>query len=102
MSLTANDRSEILQLAGRYAHAIDNNDAEGWADCCTADGAFESEVQGRFAGRAELIRFSKTAEKFGRQMEVQPMQKTIVVLPNFSLQSILLQEVCEPWTWPRT
>ena len=74
--LTANDRSEILQLAGRYAHAIDNNDAEGWADCFTADGAFESEVQGRFAGRAELIRFSKTVEKFGRQMEVQPRHWT--------------------------
>ena len=44
MPLMVNDRSEILQLAGCYAHAIDNNDAEGWADCFTADGAFESEV----------------------------------------------------------
>ena len=70
-ALTAKDRSEILQLAGRYAHAIDSNDAEAWADCFTADGAFESEIQGRFTGHAELARFSKAAEKFGREMGIQ-------------------------------
>lgn len=73
MGLSADDRSEIMQLAGRYAHAIDMStsplvpddkadDAAGrWAECFTVDGAFQSDLQGRFAGREALLRFARVA-----------------------------------------
>ena len=41
MSASEADYTEILQLAGRYAFAIDYNEPEAWADCFTLDGSFE-------------------------------------------------------------
>ena len=67
MPLTEIDRGEILQVAGRYAHAHDSFDAEGWADCFTEDGAFESDAQGRFEGRDALIGFLQTGKEFAAQ-----------------------------------
>jgi hypothetical protein len=60
MPLTVADRFEIHELAARYAHAIDFGDAEGWADCFTADGAFESTLQGRVEGRDALMAFCRS------------------------------------------
>ncbi len=63
MPLTETDRGEILQLGARYAHALDSHDAEGWADCFTTDGAFESGRQGRFEGQDALIGFSRRGKE---------------------------------------
>ena len=41
MPLTTADRLEILELLGRYAHAIDSGDGEAYADCFTDDGVIE-------------------------------------------------------------
>jgi uncharacterized protein (TIGR02246 family) len=48
------DKLAIQELCSRYCHTIDTQDAEGWADCFTPDGAFEvdgSEVRGHAALR---------------------------------------------------
>jgi hypothetical protein len=50
--LTAQDYVEIEQLYARYNHAIDDGDAEGWADTFTADGTFN-----QFTGREALVGF---------------------------------------------
>ncbi len=76
MPLTETDRGEILQLGGRYAHAIDAFDGEAWADCFAPDGAFESDLQGRFEGRAALIGFSDAGRQWAAEMEMQPRHWT--------------------------
>ena len=59
------DRLAILQLEAEYARTWDSQDADGWAACFTADGAFEmgSTPGGlpalRFAGTAELTEFCR-------------------------------------------
>lgn len=58
MPLTADDRLDIQDLYGRYNHAIDFGDAEGWAACFTADGVFSS-AQGSFSGPEQLAAFAK-------------------------------------------
>src|SRR5215510_13553845 len=35
------EKLAIQELCARYCHTIDSQDAEGWAQCFTADGAFE-------------------------------------------------------------
>ena len=54
MSLTELDQGEILQFAGRYAQPLDSNDSDGWAECFTSEGAYESELQEHLAGRENL------------------------------------------------
>jgi SnoaL-like protein len=61
MSLTDADRTEIQDLYGRYGILIDAGDADGWADCFTADGTMT--VTGTpidLAGRAALAGFART------------------------------------------
>ena len=58
MPVSEKDYAEILHLAGRYAFAIDHNKPEEWADCFTSDGSFESNIQGRFTGREDRVRFA--------------------------------------------
>jgi hypothetical protein len=41
MSLSTEDRLEILDLAARYSHATDHGDGEALADTFTDDGIFE-------------------------------------------------------------
>jgi 3-phenylpropionate/cinnamic acid dioxygenase small subunit len=55
---------DILHNMYRYAHTIDVGDSEGWADCFTADGAFQTrgareEIYApyRIEGRAALVDF---------------------------------------------
>jgi bifunctional aromatase (cyclase/dehydratase) len=50
--LTPQDYVEIEQLYARYNHAIDDGDAEGWADMFTPDGTFN-----QFTGREALVGF---------------------------------------------
>ena len=76
MPLTETDRGEILQLAGRYAQSLDTNDSDGWADCFTRDGAYESDLQGRFAGREELIRFAGICKELMERTGMQPRHWT--------------------------
>ena len=35
MSLTAEDRMQMIELVARYNHAIDSRDGEAWADTFT-------------------------------------------------------------------
>lgn len=47
MSLTAEDRAEIQNLAGRYSQALDDGDPDTWAEVWTADGVMEMVTQER-------------------------------------------------------
>ena len=44
--LTADDRAEIRDLAGRYSHALDLGDVSAWSEVFTVDGVMEMEAQG--------------------------------------------------------
>ena len=44
--LTADDRAEIRDLAGRYSHALDLGDVSAWSEVFTVDGGMEMEAQG--------------------------------------------------------
>lgn len=55
MSLSAEDRVEMLQLVARYNHAADAGDAEAWADTFTPDGVFKKNAAPEVAGRAALV-----------------------------------------------
>lgn len=46
MSLSADDRAAMQNLAGRYSHALDLGDAEAWAEVFTDDGVLEMTAQG--------------------------------------------------------
>lgn len=48
MSLSAEDRTEIQNLAGRYSQALDDGDAEAWASVWTDDGVMEMVGQERW------------------------------------------------------
>ena len=48
MSLSAEDRAEIQNLAGRYSHALDDGDPEAWAEVWTDDGVMEMVTQERW------------------------------------------------------
>ena len=45
MPLTADDRSEIIVLAGRYSQALDLRDPEAWRAVWTDDAVMEMELQ---------------------------------------------------------
>ena len=45
-ALTADDRAEIRDLAGRYSHALDLGDPAVWAEVFTDDGVMEMVAQG--------------------------------------------------------
>ena len=77
MSLTTADRIEILELLGRYAHAIDSGDGEAYADCFTDDGVIELRrtglhVQGRDA-LAEFAREDHARSGAARHMTNSPI-----------------------------
>ncbi len=45
MPLTADDRSEIIVLAGRYSQSLDLRDPDSWRSCFTDDAVMEMELQ---------------------------------------------------------
>ena len=57
MPTATEDRDEILQLLYRYNHAIDNGDAEGWADTFTPDAVFDA-AGNLMSGREALVAFA--------------------------------------------
>lgn len=57
MPLPAQDHAAILDLSGRYAHAVDLGDPDGWASCFTSDGSFEAPGQ-TTRGTEELRKFA--------------------------------------------
>ena len=59
MPTITEDRDEILQLLYRYNHAIDNGDAEGWADTFTADAVFDAGGN-LMSGREDLVAFASS------------------------------------------
>lgn len=54
VSLSVDDRLEILDLAARYNHAVDSGDHEGAAALFTEDGAIEAAATGTIAGPAAI------------------------------------------------
>ena len=57
-------RLDLLQLEAEYARTWDTQDARGWAECFTPDGAFEmgstaESASMRFAGHEELETFCR-------------------------------------------
>ncbi|MPZ99950.1 MAG: nuclear transport factor 2 family protein [Dehalococcoidia bacterium] len=57
MTLSADDRLAILDLAARYNHAIDGGDASGWASTFTSDGIFVSREE--VTGTDALVAFAR-------------------------------------------
>jgi ketosteroid isomerase-like protein len=56
MPLTLEDRLDITELVGRYAHAIDFRDAQGYAETFVEDGVFQIGGQPEIRGREKLAR----------------------------------------------
>ena len=65
MSLSADDRMAILDLAARYNHAIDLGNPDAWADTFTDDGIFEVKGRPPTVGRAALVEFCKQSNSRG-------------------------------------
>ena len=60
MPLSLADRVEILELLGRYAHAIDSGDGEAYAGCFTDDGVIALRRSGlHVEGRDALVEFAR-------------------------------------------
>ena len=59
MGLPVEDILAIQQLYARYNHAVDFGDAEGWADCFTADAVFDAQPVGPLTGREALVDFAR-------------------------------------------
>lgn len=64
MTLSLDDRLEILDLAARYSHATDHGDAEALADTFTDDGIFEGAGEPR-QGRAAHVAATQTLAASG-------------------------------------
>ncbi|HXU24220.1 MAG TPA: nuclear transport factor 2 family protein [Tepidiformaceae bacterium] len=58
-ALAVDDQLAIQQLYARYNHAIDSGNGDGWAECFTADGTFNSGAAGMFTGTEALANFAK-------------------------------------------
>lgn len=63
MTVSIEDRLAIGDLFARYMWALDTGDVEGLVTCFTKDGALESPVVGRYAGREGIRSF---AERFAQ------------------------------------
>ena len=57
MSVSPEDRAEIMELAARYCHTFDLGDPEGWVACFADDGAFETPGGETIRGRKDLRDF---------------------------------------------
>ena len=57
MSLSADDRAAITDLAARYCHSFDLGDPDGWVACFAEDGAFETPHGDIVAGHDALRTF---------------------------------------------
>ncbi len=73
------EREEIRELYVRYALTIDEDRREEWVACFTDDGVFESPRLGRYAGREELLRFTRVYKEFQAGAQVRHMVNNISV-----------------------
>ena len=76
MSLSAEDRTEIQNLAGRYSHALDNGIPEAWAEVWTEDGVMEMVTQERWITGDEL---RALAVPGGGDAQARHMPSTFVI-----------------------
>jgi uncharacterized protein (TIGR02246 family) len=67
MSLSAEDRFAINDLFVRYTTALDAGDVDTIVGCFTEDGALESPVVGRYAGRDGIRAFSERFAALNRR-----------------------------------
>ncbi len=72
MSLTAEDRAEILNLAGRYSQALDDADADVWAEIWTDDGVMEMVSQERWISGGALRSLAAGREPSSAQSRHMP------------------------------
>ena len=76
MSLSAEDRAEIQNLAGRYSHALDDGDPEAWAEVWTDDGVMEMVTQERWITGDALRALAAGA---GNAPQARHMPSTFVI-----------------------
>jgi hypothetical protein len=58
VTLSAEDRQQILDLYARYAHSIDGGDAEACASCFASDGVLRVGERRGQVGRGEIAAFA--------------------------------------------
>jgi uncharacterized protein (TIGR02246 family) len=59
------EKLAVQELCARYCHAIDSQDADGWADCFTPDGVFEFDGWA-ITGRDALREYADVHTRFMR------------------------------------
>ena len=62
MSIPADDRSAILELAARYIHAFDRADYRAWGECFSDDAIFEPAPGVRVVGREALRKYAESLD----------------------------------------
>ncbi len=72
MPLSAEDRSEIQNLAGRYSHALDLGEPEAWRSVFTDDAVMEMVTQNRWITGDELWSLSGSRDADGPQGRHMP------------------------------
>ncbi|NJP97115.1 SnoaL-like domain-containing protein [Nonomuraea sp. FMUSA5-5] len=77
------DRFEIQQAIGRYSHAFDSGDVEGWIGLLADDGIFEvvlvdqPDWRGLFQGSAELRQLAESSmARVGHVLHVDHWRRT--------------------------
>ncbi len=77
MALSAADRAEIQNLAGRYSQALDDGDADAWAGVWTDDGVMEMVAQGHWITGAALLNVG--SGRGGSRPQSRHMPSTFVI-----------------------
>ena len=77
MGLSADDRAEIQNLAGRYSQALDDGEPEAWASVWTDDGVMEMVGQERWI-TGDALR-SLAAPRDERDSQSRHMPSTFVI-----------------------
>lgn len=72
MPLSAEDRSEIQNLAGRYSHALDLGEPEAWRSVWTDDAVMEMITQKRWITGDELWSLAGSSDPDGPQGRHMP------------------------------
>lgn len=81
-ALTADDYIEIQQLYAKYAHTLDLDDPEGWADTFTADGVFgDPSSENASRGRESLVAFAERVNA-GRSGSSRHWNSQVLITPT--------------------
>ena len=74
MSLTADDKAEILDLSAHCNHSFDAGDFDDWVQCFTVDAVYDAPALGRrLEGHERLREFAST---LGRPVPIRTMSTT--------------------------